>query len=300
MKTTRWIVVLALLGGMFAVTSLHAAKVKVVALNIEWFPGQKWTPEPEDMERHMGETAETLRALAPEILVATEICDADAFRTVLRAVPGLNLRVISNFTGSEEDSERRNQQIALATMLPTIAGWAEPWKATVDGLRRGFSFAAIENPFTGRLIMLYGLHLKSNLSNTPEEEQMNYDIRDESVRQLLVHADQMAEQFAARGIDGWIIAGDINTNHDGKFGDRVVEMFVEAGYWNTWEGVPPEERQTWKGRHERFEPSTLDYIFLKGLGQPQASMIWVDETVSDHNAVVVEVELPGAFDHADD
>jgi len=289
-RLSRWVALALLLSAPLAGWT---EPLKVVALNIEWFPGQGRNPTDEDIERHIGETRAELGKMDADIFIGTEICDADAFRDVLAAIPGLELHVISSFTGSEDGAEVwRGQQIAIASRLPAVAGWAEPWLPAMDGLRRGFAFAALENPKTGRLLLVYGLHLKSNRSDSPEEEQRNYDIRDESTRQLIHHMERMDLQFAERGIDGWIVAGDINTNHDGRFLDQVVEMITQAGFHNTWINTPPEARHTWKGRIERFEPTTLDYIFLKGLGEPDAELIWISETVSDHNAVMVEMQLP--------
>lgn len=272
---------------------LHAASLKVAALNLEWFPGQWPQPPTEEMTAHQQAARPVIEALSPDIFIATEICDETALREVLAGVPGLTLHIISNFREADDDPERRNQQIAIASRLKAFAGWAEPWEQTTEGLRRGFAFAALENPETGRLILVYGLHLKSNSAMTPEQTQLNYAIRDASTRQLIAHAKKMAEQFAERGIDGWIIAGDINTNHDGRFEDNVVAMLEAEGYWNTWRPVPPEQRYTWKGRIDRFQPTTFDYIFLRGLGQPTADLLEIHETISDHNAVIVHINLPG-------
>lgn len=277
---------------------LSAAPIKAVALNLEWFPGQWGQPPAEQMSRHVEETRPFIKQLAPDIFIGTEICDETALRDVLGEIPGLQLHVISNFRDADDDPGRRNQQIAIASKLPAVAGWSEPWVQTMDGLRRGFAFVALENPDTGRLVLVYGLHLKSNMSETSEDARRNYEIRDASTRQLLAHAKLMEIRFAERGIDGWIIAGDINTNHDGGFGDNVVAMIEEAGYWNTWRNVPAGQRHTWKGRVDRFAPSTLDYIFLRGLGEPDAKVGVVPETVSDHNAVIADVDLPGATGQA--
>ena len=276
---------------LFAQWSI-AGEIKIVALNIEWFPGQRMRPSTHEIERHIADTREALGELSPDILIATEICEEAAFRDALGAVPGLDLHVISNFRFSEDESDsRRNQQIAIASRMKAYAAWAEPWEATIDNLRRGFAFVALENPETGRLIMVYGLHLKSNKSSTLEEEQLNYEIRDESVRQLIEHMTKMEEQFAEIGIDGWIVGGDVNTNDDGQFGDNVVNDMVNAGFWNSWANVPREDRLTWKARGP-FATTTFDYIFTKGFDEVDAQLVLTDDSVSDHNAVVLYVDLP--------
>jgi endonuclease/exonuclease/phosphatase family metal-dependent hydrolase len=276
--------------------SVSGDPVKVATLNLEWFPGQAARSVDEaKAARHIEETRAALEAMIPDVLVATEVCDEDAFRETISGIEGMELHVISNFQREQEEGTTnplRNQQIAIASRLKAVAGWAEPWAVTIDGLSRGFSMVALENPETGKLIVVYGLHLKSNRSFSPEQEQLNYDLRDESARQLIEHMKRIEQDFATVGIEAWIIAGDVNTNHDGVFGDQVVEMIEGEGFWNTFRRIPPEERHTWKGRSNSYPPGTLDYIFVKNLGEPDAVIGEVPYSISDHNAVIVEVELP--------
>jgi endonuclease/exonuclease/phosphatase family metal-dependent hydrolase len=143
--------------------------------------------------------------------------------------------------------------------------------------------------------MVYGVHLKSNRSSTPDEELLNYTIRNESVDQLIAHMARMETQFADRGIDGWIVAGDFNTNHDGTFGDRVITTLEANGFWNSWVNTPPAQRPTWKGRGP-FGPGTLDYIMTRGFGLPDAQLIELPSSVSDHNAVIADLTLPSSVD----
>jgi endonuclease/exonuclease/phosphatase family metal-dependent hydrolase len=292
-QTGKWYrVVLGLAGFLASAALTHAATV--TALNFEWFPGKRPQPTQEEIDQHITDTAKSLAKLGADIFIATEVCDAEAFRISLnKASPDMELHVISNFSDLESDADRRNQQIAIASRLPAVAGWAEAWIPTSEQHRRGFAFAALKNPATGGLIMVYGLHLKSNRSGTPEEAQINYDIRNASAEQLIKHAKLMEEKFAGETIEGWILAGDINTNHDGLFGDQVVELFNEAGFLNTWKKTPPAERFTWKGNN-RFSPGTLDYIFLKGFGDVESRIIEIPGEVSDHNAVSAIIQLKSA------
>lgn len=282
-----------LLAAMLVSGSVVADSLNVVSMNLEWFPGQ--TPQAHWIakKRHIRDVKSAIAKAEPDILIATEVCEEDALRSALKGVPGLTLDVISNFVDVEDGGDRRNQQIAIASKLVPVAGWAEPWEQTLPSLRRGFTFAALENPSSGRLILVYGLHLKSNRSGTPEEVQQNYDARDASVDQLLAHMKRMEAQFADRGVDGWIVAGDFNTNHDGQFGDHVIEKLVAAGFCNSWRNTDAADRHTWKARGT-FEPTTFDYIMVKNLGEPDASVMVTPDQVSDHNAVRVHVELPKA------
>lgn len=270
----------------------HAATV--TALNFEWFPGKRPQPSQQEIDLHITDTAKTLATLGSDIFIATEVCDAGAFQVALKkASPDMELHVISDFSDLESGADRRNQQIAIASRLPAVAGWAEAWIPVSEQHRRGFAFAALKNPATDGLIMVYGLHLKSNRSETPAEAQINYDIRNASAEQLIKHVNLMEEKFAGQKIEGWILAGDINTNHDDHFGDRVVAIFGEAGFANTWKNIPAAERHTWKG-NDRFPPGTLDYIFLKGFGDQDARIIEIPREVSDHNAVTATISLKTA------
>jgi hypothetical protein len=99
----------------------------------------------------------------------------------------------------------------------------------------------------------------------------------------------MREVYGAERISGVLIGGDYNTNHDGQFGDRVIEILEKAGFYNTFRDVPKEKRLTWKGRGG-FEGTTFDYIMTKGLGELMARMVVTPVEYSDHNAV--ELVIP--------
>ena len=273
------------------IVSAQAGKIRVAALNLQWFPGG--TPEATDeaMTNHIALAREAVKGLDPDIFIATEICDEIAFRNLVKDATRTELQVLSNFSDPEEDHRFRNQQIAISSIFDPIAAWAEPWKPIMEQHRRGYSFVAVRNPSTDRLVLIYGLHLKSNRSRSPEEEQQNYAIRDASIEQLIGHMSEMERFFADPGIDGWIIAGDFNTNHDGRFGDHVIKRLEDIGFHNTWGKTPPEKRETWKA-YGNFSATTFDYIMVKGLGTPEAKLVVIDSSVSDHNAVVLEVAFP--------
>ena len=284
--------------GIMAVLLLpgSAPAASITALNLEWFPGRRPQPTAEEVANHLAITTSSFADVAADIMLMTEVCDEAALRGVVAAsIPDAELHVISNFTDVDEGADRRNQQIAIISRLPAVAAWAEAWVPTAEQHRRGFAFAALKNPATDGLIMVYALHLKSNRGNTPEEAQINYDIRDASTRQLIDHMKAMEERFSDATIEGWVVGGDINTNHDGHFGDNVIALLEEAGFWNSWKNTPPEARPTWKG-NDRFRPGTLDYVLTRGFGEPEATLIAVPREVSDHNAVFVTIPLAAPAD----
>ncbi len=61
-------------------------------------------------------------------------------------------------------------------------------------------------------------------------------------------------------------------------------MMVDAGFHNTWSGTPAEARHTWRGSRQH-RPTTLDYIFTKGIS-PLRALIF-PTSASDHKPVAV-------------
>ena len=268
--------------------------LKVISWNMEWFPGKRPTASAAEVTAHMKAGQEALKALDPDIFIGVEINDWNAFHEVCSVVPGLTIHVVSSFI-DPQSGEIRPQQIGIASKLKCQGAWWEPWKANVPNISRGFSFAALEDPADKSLIMVYGNHLKSNRgSDTPEGAKSVADMRNEQAKQLLGHMKLMAQAYTKYPIRGWIAGGDFNTNHDDQFPlCQVVGILTRSGFHNTWLNVPKEKRLTWRTEPGgRFEPTTFDYLFAKGFGEPTASAIESDPSVSDHLAV--QLLLPPA------
>jgi hypothetical protein len=264
------------------------AEIRVVASNMEWFPGATPNPKPKQEAKHMEIGQEEIRVMRPDIFIACEIRDWASFKKLVSVVPGLKPVVVSRF---KEENKVTRQQIGIATQYPVNSAWYEEWKGNkFPLLRRGFAFAAIEDPRQkGKLLLVYGVHLKSNRVVDGFTEKDNWDARNEAANQLVRHYERMREVYGAERISGVLIGGDYNTNHDGQFGDRVIEILEEAGFYNTFRDVPKEKRLTWKGRGG-FEGTTFDYIMTKGLGELMARMVVTPVQYSDHNAV--ELVIP--------
>ncbi|HMP71998.1 MAG TPA: endonuclease/exonuclease/phosphatase family protein [Kiritimatiellia bacterium] len=264
--------------------------ITIITWNIEWYPGKRRDAHDERAAEHAALVQRELAAMNPDILLAQEIRDWQAFADLCQAVPGLQPAVVSAFR-SEDSGEYWPQQIAIGSKLPVLAAWSEFWREGEIHPRRGFSAVALQLPQTDQLLLVYSLHLKSNRSSTEEEEQLNFATRNESIRQLLKHIREMEEIVFPGRILGVVVGGDFNTNQDGHFGDQVHNMMVEAGFYNTWGDTPRSRRQTWRGNF-RFRPSTLDHIYVKGLGTPQAILLDPPEETSDHRPVKLILPLP--------
>jgi endonuclease/exonuclease/phosphatase family metal-dependent hydrolase len=262
--------------------------LRVVAWNIEWFPGKSLESTPEEQEAQIALVQKEIERLDPDILIASEIRDWDAFEKAIARVPDLRIHVVSNFV-LRETGVPGSHQIAIASKLRCRAAFAEAFSPHPPAISRGFAFAALRHPKSGELLMVYGVHLKSNRSRNDFEMESNFRQRNESTEQVLSHMALMERlTFFNEPIAGWIWGGDFNTNHDGQFGDRVLERAVEAGFWNSWSSVPQGNRLTWRGNNQ-FPGTTFDYILTRGLGAPVAAMGGTPEAASDHDAVILEI-----------
>lgn len=231
----------------------------------------------------------TLAHLKPDLFLAQEIRDWEAFDCLIRAHPPLRVNVVSSFR-STDTGELWPQQLAIASCLPCVAAWAEPFRATIPGIPRGPAVTALRTEDGAGVVLVYSVHLKSNRSRNDKEAAINFLWRDESATQLLAHIAEMERVTFKGKVRGVIIAGDFNTNHDGQFGDRVVDTLVVAGFHNTWAKVPKENRLTWRG-NQQFPPVTFDYILTRDLGEPEAQLIEIPDGISDHWPVKVVVDF---------
>ena len=277
----------------FASAEDNKLTLRFVSWNIEWFPGRKQNPNEEEIRRHTELVKAELAKINPDVFLAQEIGDWQSFAELTDAVPGLRPVVVSAFRHEIEKIYWR-QQLAIASKLPVEAAWSEPWKAGDPTPGRGFSAAALKLPDTDKLLLVYSLHLKSNRASSPEETELNYRTRDESIRQLLQHINEMETTFFPDRVVGVVVGGDFNTNQDGQFGDNVVKMLLEAGFHHTWDGVPRAQRLTWRGNLQ-YPPTTFDHFFVKGLGSPRARMLEVPDATSDHWPVELEFTLPSGL-----
>ena len=267
--------------GLFA-----AAPLKVIAWNLEWFPGHRPTASAEEADQHMKLAREALKVMNPDIFIATEVRDWAAFQELVSVVPGLVTHVVSNFV-DPETGEIRPQQIGIASKLICRAAAWEPWKANVQNPHRGFSYAALEQK-NGSLLMVYGNHFKSNRGDPAEVAA----IRNDQAKQLIAQRSIIEKAFLSQKIGGWILAGDFNTNHDNQFPDcNVVTDLTAAGFRNTWADTPQVQRLTWRGdKFGNFPPTTFDYFFTQGLGDLKAVIVDSPREISDHHAI--KLDLP--------
>lgn len=261
---------------------LHAAPLKVVCWNLEWFPGGKPGAKSGEQREHMKKAQAALLALNPDILCVQEVKDWKAVKELTSVLPGLNVQVVSRFKGSQ-------QQQGIASRIPADSAWSAEWDATkgID-VPRGYAFAALKMPGGGYLLV-YSVHLKANGRDALAG---NIAKREESSRQLIAHAAEMQKIYGARGPVAFLITGDMNTNFDpGEFSqEKTLRNMVAAGFHSTWDTVPADQRQTHPAS-DGFPPVTFDHILTAGLGKVTATL-GEGAGVSDHLPVLLTISEP--------
>jgi len=293
MPTMLKLCFLSLLVFLPAGTLKAAAPLRCVFWNLEWFPGKRPTASEKEAKDQMKDAQAVLKKLNPDIFIAAEIRDWAAFQELISVVPGLTVNAVSSFYDTTT-GELSPMQVGIASKLICRGAWWENFQATMPTMTRGFTFAALEDP-AGGLIMIYGVHLKSNRgSDRPGGAQNVADMRNDQARQLLEHRKKIEVTFAEQGILGWIVGGDMNTNHDDQFPlCHVVKLMTDGGFYNTWANTPKKKRLTWLPPSDSpFEATTFDYIFTSGLKKNDAVVINASEKISDHTPIGLMIEKP--------
>jgi endonuclease/exonuclease/phosphatase family metal-dependent hydrolase len=278
-------IILSLFFALVLLSSSTLAKSLTVAeWNLEWFPGRSPTPTEEAKQKHMEAAQKVLKQLNPDIFMAEEIGDWDSFVKLVSVVPKLQVHTVSIF---KYGSTIARQQEAIASRLPVNSTWSETWKKTEANPPRGMAFSALTLP-DGKLLFVYCVHLKANGGDSGA----NVAKREDSAKQIVAHVADLEKIYKGYKVLGTVIGGDFNTNQDGPEwkDEKTIPILEQAGFYNTWTGVAPEKHLTWKGGG-RFAATTFDFLFAKGLGKPTASLWKASEDASDHEPVVLKIEV---------
>jgi endonuclease/exonuclease/phosphatase family metal-dependent hydrolase len=291
MKITRFTAIFSLL----ALATVSAGEIKFMAWNLEWFPGGSPHPKEGVAETHMKLVEEVVQREKPDIFIGEEVRNWQVFAELTATVPDLHPVVVSSFR-NDVGGGLGAQQVAIASKLPVESTWSEKWKdtpVTAETPPRGFSFAAVSLPAPENgVLLVYGVHLKSNRGGgSAEVNAANFKMREESAHQLLKHVEEMETTIFKNRVRGVIVAGDYNTNTDGQFADKTLEILTAGGFHDSWADVPKAERLSWRGSKD-YEPTTFDYIMTKGLGTGKAHLAEAPKGASDHWPVLITFSFP--------
>ena len=253
--------------------------------NLQWFPGySKDAADEITKDRHFKKVLKTLEGIDPDILCLQEIKEPGALQRLTEALPGHSLQVISDFQGTLE--------IAIISKLRAEAAFMQPFQpGEASDPPRGFAYTAFN--IGGHMLAIYSVHLKSNYGGIDETAPK----REESARQLVAHAKEMAKQYIEMDLPcSVILCGDFN--YDPRrldwSNDDTFQILLDAGFVWAGQGLPREETITWLS-NGRYPDAAFDHFMVKP-AEPvvvgRVSTSKTNRTVSDHRPLTVRIKLP--------
>ena len=255
-------------------------QLTVTFWNVQWFPGRRPNASRAEENRQIKSVHADIAQLNPDIIALEEVRDYDHAALAVKPLAGFKVDVCSSFPPREGQNEA--QQVAITSRLQPVSAWSELWKPTGALVPpRGFSFATYQVA-PRQLVLVYAVHLKSNLGEIHEDMR----IREESMQQLVAHMKAMNTAFGKLGTLNWIVGGDFNTAPDEpRFASEktLAKIRVDGFRW-AWEGIAFNSRITVPG-DLRYPAASFDHIFYRGAALVKA---WVANTApqsSDHRAV---------------
>jgi endonuclease/exonuclease/phosphatase family metal-dependent hydrolase len=257
------------------VVAARAAPVKVVAWNLQWFPGRVPEATPAVALEHIREVRLALSLLKPDILIVEELKDPDALRSAVKDLNGLKVQAVSDFPG-------RPQQVAICSRFPVRrSGWGE-WGPAVVVPPRGFAYAEIEVA-SNVVVQVQALHWKSNRGVGP----INMILRTASALQDEVLAEALTPPPGTRC--GSLLAGDLNTSLDAEemVPDPSLRYLIGRGWWWPFGHLAPKDRMTWQG-YKNTPSIQFDHFLTRGLGKPVAKVGKTGRT-SDHQPILMTI-----------
>lgn len=263
--------------------------ITVAFWNIQWFPGHRPDATSGEETRQINAVHADIARLNPDIIGMEEVRDFRQAGVAVQPLPGFKVDVCANFPPRE--GQNVAQEVAIASRLQPLSAWAEEWKSA--GLilpPRGFAFAAYEvRP--RQLLMVYAVHLKSNLGESRE----NMSMRQESIQQLQSHIGAMQAAYGKLGTITWIVGGDFNTSLDDKqyAAETTLRGMIDKGFGWIWQDVPFSSRLSLPAGRG-FPATCFDHIFYRGATLRKAWVANTSPQSSDHRAIVASFELPAA------
>ena len=271
--------------------TLPGRTLTITFWNVEWFPGRRPQAGERAQASHVAAVVPVVERLDPDVLGLEEVSDGDGARLIADHLKGFRVDVCTEFT-RPPTGEPSRQQTVLCSRLPLLASGWESWQPTAAGLqpRRGFVFAAYQ-PTPGEVLLVYGVHFKSNVADEPGGDATNRAMREESARQLLVHERASAARYASQGrVRLEVVGGDMNTSlDDSRFEpEQTLHRLIDGGglRWG-WDGVLLERRYTLLSTG-RYPPTCFDHIFYRageGVRLADCAVEPTTRNASDHHPV---------------
>ena len=279
-------VILAAVSVATAVLSLASAETQTLTTwNLEWFPGRNAAPDFAREAIQISEVHEELERIAPDILLLQEVRDRENAVLAARIVPGLKIRVVSDFP----QQFGNGQQLAIASKQQPVETGSVAFPRYRGDPPRGFVYARFA--MNGGQVLVYNVHLKSNNGGIAQ----NIPKREIAIRRLIAHHEAWREELAAQGVTQLttVLAGDYNSDPgDPRFAlEETTQLLTNAGFRWALADLPDEQRITWPS-NGTYPDASLDHIFFvpgKRVQITAARVHFGSERAADHRAVSVEL-----------
>ncbi|MBV9126721.1 MAG: endonuclease/exonuclease/phosphatase family protein [Verrucomicrobia bacterium] len=271
--------------------------VRFTFWNVEWFPGRRPNAGVRAQANHVAAVVPVVQRLDPDVLGLEEVGEEAGARRIIEQLPDFHLDVVTGFI-REGTGELTHQQTVLASRLPLLNAWWESWKKAANGgpaPARGFAFAAYQ-PAPGQVLLVYGVHLKSNRVDNSGGGVDPIVQRDESARQLLAHQQAMAAAYGKLGNVTIVVGGDMNTSLDDAryLREQSLRSWQKGGFAWVFKEVPFPQRITLPGEG-RYPDACFDHIFFRDGGSGarlvSASVERTGRNCSDHRPVSAAIAL---------
>ncbi len=270
--------------------SLCAGEITCATWNMEWFPsGVANIRKPDTEPARILSAGEAIKKVSPSILFVQEIRDLETCEKLVQASGTNTLKVAVCSEFKDQAGIPVFQQCAILTTYPVLEAAGERWHSygVVDP-PRGYAYALID--VGGDLVACFCVHLKSNLTRKPSDNQMNILKRELAVSQLLERVRKTGD-FKGRKVTRFIIAGDFNTNLDDPLfvSEGTLRSALDAGFKDGFEGLAKADRVTHPANGP-YPDTTFDYVFHRGFAKREAIRVMPPCVISDHRIVAVTLE----------
>jgi endonuclease/exonuclease/phosphatase family metal-dependent hydrolase len=257
---------------------------------MEWFPSGVANRRMPDIEpARIKMAGDAIGNASPSILFVQEVRDKETCDRLATAsgISGLKVAVCSEF--KDQTGITIFQQCAILTSYPIVEAAAERWHSygAVDP-PRGYAYALLD--IDGEPVACFCVHLKSNLTRKPTDNQMNILKRELAATQLL-NSIKKTGDHAGRKVTKFVISGDFNTTLDDPLylSEGTIRSLLDAGFRNGFEGLDKKDRVTLPAKGQ-YQDVTFDYVFHRGFGSRKAVRIMPPVEVTDHRMVAVTLE----------
>lgn len=260
---------------MFLSVLLSLCAVLSGTWNLKWFPSGRaeHRASPRVEAANTADAADTVREGLKKhlgkgdgaVLFFQEMRDGRSVSNLVAAIGWDGLKVASVSAFRERDNRLGWQQCGIATTLPVIdfgfSYWKRPRRIFPP---RGYAYALLDGGEDG-VIACYCVHLKSNYGATREKIRKANREKRETCAEQLVAITKNLKTPDGRPVKKILIGGDFNVDpsQPRHAGEKTLEILLEGGFKDGWEGVPASERVTHPGSL-RNPGSTLDYVCYRG------------------------------------